>query len=57
MVIIVKCEVCGKDMELLNLEMNYSEKQTEIQYFGCCDNVLMVQASYLDDEEKERLDY
>ena len=44
MVIIVKCEVCGKDMELLNLKMDYSEKQTEIQYFGCCDNVLMIQA-------------
>lgn len=27
MVIIVKCELCGKDMELLNLEMDYSEKE------------------------------
>ena len=27
MVIIVKCELRGKDMELLNLEMDYSEKE------------------------------
>lgn len=57
MVIIVKCELCGKDMELLNLEMNYNKKQTKIQYFGCCDNVLEVRTSYLDDEEKKQLNY
>lgn len=57
MVIIVKCELCGKDMELLNLEMDYSEKQTEIQYFECCDNVLVVEARFLEKDEIEKLDY
>ena len=51
MVIIVKCELCWKDMELVDLEMDYTEGQLEVQYFECCGVRLNVTAKYMVETE------